>query len=206
MQNTSHAVMSQRVEPHDSLDFFPTPAWGTRALIEHIGISKWDSAWEPACGQGHMSKVLAETFPYVYSSDVHDYGYGAVRDFMTYKNNAESKRRADWIITNPPFNLAEQFALTAMQRANAGVALLVRTSFLESVGRYERLFKPFPPHSILQFTERLPMHKGRVDPKGSTATSYCWLTWIIGSDETLPLFRWIPPCRKRLERAEDYFA
>src|SRR3546814_6501707 len=32
-QNTSHAVMAQRVEAHDSLDYFPTPPWATRALI-----------------------------------------------------------------------------------------------------------------------------------------------------------------------------
>lgn len=33
-QNTSHAVMAQRVEAHDSLDDFPTPPWATRALLE----------------------------------------------------------------------------------------------------------------------------------------------------------------------------
>jgi hypothetical protein len=33
MQNTSHAVMAQRVEPAHSLDDFPTPPWATRALL-----------------------------------------------------------------------------------------------------------------------------------------------------------------------------
>jgi hypothetical protein len=32
MQNTSTAVMQQRVEAHDSLDFFPTPPWTTSRL------------------------------------------------------------------------------------------------------------------------------------------------------------------------------
>ena len=36
MQNTSHAVMAQRVEPKDSADDFPTPPWATRALVEHV--------------------------------------------------------------------------------------------------------------------------------------------------------------------------
>lgn len=35
-QNTSHAVMAQRIEAKDSLDDFPTPPWATRALIEHV--------------------------------------------------------------------------------------------------------------------------------------------------------------------------
>ena len=33
-QNTSHAVMAQRIEPADSLDDFPTPPWATRALLK----------------------------------------------------------------------------------------------------------------------------------------------------------------------------
>ena len=35
-QNTSYAVMAQRIEAQDSLDDFPTPPWATRALIEHV--------------------------------------------------------------------------------------------------------------------------------------------------------------------------
>lgn len=31
--NRSQAVMSQRSEPHDSFDYFPTPVWATRALL-----------------------------------------------------------------------------------------------------------------------------------------------------------------------------
>ena len=65
-QNTSHAVMSQRMEAKDSADDFPTPPWATRALIEHA-ISepaklKHLTCWEPACGEGHMAKVLADHF------------------------------------------------------------------------------------------------------------------------------------------------
>ena len=63
MQNTSHAVMSQRVEAKDSPDDFPTPPWATRALMEYV-IEKASlstrSCLEPACGAGHMAKVLRE--------------------------------------------------------------------------------------------------------------------------------------------------
>ena len=69
-QNTSSAVMAQRVEPPDSLDYFPTPPWATRALIEHVivpdlcpaGDVYTASVWEPACGEGHMARPLAEYF------------------------------------------------------------------------------------------------------------------------------------------------
>ena len=48
-------------------------------------------------------------------------------------------RNPDWIITNPPFRLAERFALKALSLANTGVALLVRTVFIESVGRHDEV-------------------------------------------------------------------
>ena len=110
MQNTSHAVMSQRVEPDDSLDDFPTPPWATRALIEHVltehkPLLRNLTCLEPACGAGHMAKVLKEYFREVGSWDIFNYGYGGVRDFLTYPYEESSW---DWVVTNPPFNLGEE--------------------------------------------------------------------------------------------------
>jgi len=204
MQNTSHAVMAQRSEAKDSLDDFPTPPWATRALIEHVlrskGELKRQTCLEPACGAGHMSKVLAEFFGEVKSSDIHDYRYGEVQDFLKKPLAVNS---FDWVITNPPFRLAEEFALRAIKVARRGVAILARTVFIESVGRYERLFMEHTPALFAQFTERVPMVKGRLDRKASTATGYGWLVWereFKGRPELV----WIPPCRKSLERDADY--
>jgi hypothetical protein len=164
MQNTSHAVMAQRVEAADSPDDFPTPPWATRALIEHILEDKAAlttmSCLEPACGAGHMSEVLKEYFHYVISSDAYHYDYGHVRDFLThpYETNAY-----DWVITNPPFRLAEEFVLRALRVARRGVAILARTVFLESCGRYNAIFSTTPPSKFAQFVERVPMVKGRLD-------------------------------------------
>ena len=206
-QNTSHAVMAQRSEPHDSLDFFPTPPWATRALCEFLAVGsdlKRQRAWEPACGQGHMVRPLSEYFEMVYGSDVHPYGSGEVADFLF----PSDWPAFDWIITNPPFRLAEQFAQTAIERATEGVALLVRTAFLESVGRYQTLFSKLKPNAILQFTERVPMHKGRLEENGSTATAYCWIIWLCRPHRPcaagIPIFVWIPPCRRKLEKPSDY--
>ena len=82
--------------------------------------------------------------------------------------------------------------------------MLTRTVFIESVGRYERLFRDNSPSRFAQFTERVPMVKGRVDKKASTATGYAWLVWekdrLQGNSELV----WIPACRKALEREGDY--
>jgi len=201
MQNTSHAVMAQRSEPRDSLDDFPTPPWATRALIEHVikrDLSN-STCLEPACGAGHMSKVLTEYFSAVTSRDVTDYGYGDVQDYL----QCNSSDRYDWVITNPPFKLGEQFISHALEMAREGAAFLVRTTFIESVGRYNRLFSQTPPTIFAQFVERVPMVKGRLDQSASTATGYCWLVWRKGQDDA-PALVWIPPCRRSLERANDY--
>jgi hypothetical protein len=204
MQNKSHAVMSQRVEALDSPDDFPTPPWATRALIEYVidnkeGLS-FLTCMEPACGAGHMSKVLHEYFGTVSSSDAFSYGYGPVRDFLVqpYATNAY-----DWIITNPPFRLAEEFVLRALKVARVGVAILARTVFLESVGRYEGIFEKQPPTKFAQFCERVPMVRGRLEKTATTATGYAWFVWEK-SQTTVPILMWIPPCRRDLERDGDY--
>lgn len=204
MQNTSHAVMAQRVEAADSLDNFPTPPWATRALLEHIindrGSFKDQSCLEPACGQGHMAKPLAEYFGEVRASDIHAYGYGVVSDFLTAPHEAGA---VDWVITNPPFRLAEDFIKRSMIVARKGIAILTRTVFIESVGRYREIFEFTPPTRFAQFTERVPMVKGRLDRKASTATGYAWIVWEKDRVSD-PRLMWVPPCRKTLERASDY--
>lgn len=203
MQNTSHAVMSQRVEPSDSPDYFPTPPWATRALVEHVigpDRVKHLTCLEPACGAGHMSQVLLEYFSEVRSADAFDYGYAPIRDFISYPYETNA---VDWVITNPPFKLAEDFVRRSLDVARFGVAMLVRTVFLESIGRYNRLFLTNPPTVFAQFVERVPMVKGRLDEKATTATGYAWLVWEHGVKDG-PKLAWIPPCRRRLERANDY--
>jgi hypothetical protein len=224
-QNTSSAVMQQRAEAHDSLDDFPTPPWATRALCGWM-FTRWAEAGydnplaspvrpgvpsavaairtarEPAANRGHMVRPLREFFGSVEASDVHDYGAGfPVRDYLWGPDPAP----VDWTITNPPFRLAEQFIQRALRTSRHGVAVIVRTAFLEGTGRHARLFSIHPPSTILQFSERVVMHKGRLSPKGSTATAYCWIVWTPRKSHAAPVtFDWIPPCRAQLERPEDY--
>jgi hypothetical protein len=133
-------------------------------------------------------------------SDAYDYGYGPVRDYLASPYEALA---VDWVITNPPFRLAEEFVLRSLLIARRGVAILARTVFLESVGRYERIFLDNPPSVFAQFVERVPMVRGRLDRTATTATGYAWLVWEKGNAGE-PRLMWVPPCRKKLERAGDY--
>lgn len=217
-QNRSTAVMAQRKEPADSLDDFPTQPWGTRALMEHIITPlcrRYNvpvaTCWEPAANRGYMFRPLTEYFPHVYGSDVHDYGAGFATDDFTFAQKIPENAgfsQPDWVITNPPFMLAEEFISHGLSIAKSGVAVLVRSSFVEGIGRYRRLYRYTPPFIIAPFVERLPLVKGRVDPRATTATSYSWMVWLrkekndphVTDTHTV----WIPPCRKGLERPGDY--
>jgi hypothetical protein len=220
-QNTSSAVMQQRAEPHDSLDDFPTPPWAVRALTEWLSRRRYDLAMsdvrEPAANRGYMVKALREAFGHVLASDIFDYGKGfRVEDYLF--GPAEWLIMTDWTITNPPFKLAEQFIARALARSRVGVAMLMRTAFLESESR-EWLSTTMRPAYVLVFAERVVMLKGRlvrsgaidaanIDPKtgeprkASSATSYCWIVWIKGEEDTR--LRRIEKCRLRLEREGDY--
>jgi len=207
----SSAVMQQRVEPHDSLDYFPTPPWATRALCEWIGKSHdlaHMSVWEPACGEGYMVRPLAEFFKTVRATDVADYSatfpeQDGIEDFLLEWPTDAPSPAADWIITNPPFNRAAEFVELALRRARIGVAVFVRTSFLEGGRRYRELWSRHWPTLILQFAERVPVVKGRVDPEASSATSFCWVIWEREKRDA-PRINWIAPCRRRLEKIGDY--
>ncbi len=223
--NRSSAVMQQRAEAHDSLDDFPTPPWATRALMD-ILEGQGESlhlchVWEPACNRGHMAKVLAERFDRLFATDVHDYGWprqDAVADFLI--DWSQDAPDVDWIITNPPFRLAEDFITQGLRLAKRGVAVLVRTSFIESQGRFERLFRDTPPQLVCPFVERVVMWKNvLLDPdvpimrvndanpklqKPTSATSYAWLVWMHGRFGYHPKLIWVPPHRATLTRPGDY--
>lgn len=219
--NRSSAVMQQRrtVAP-DALDYFPTPPWATRALCEFLEqqVANLRSlvCWEPACGEMHMVRPLGEYFFDVIASDVHRYGDDHdLYDFTLSAMLGEGRERPDFVVTNPPFQLATEFIAAASAIAECGFAMLVRTAFLEGADRYRRLWSTNPPSYVLQFTERVVMLEGRlirageIDPfseqqdrRARSATSYAWLVWFQGEDDTR--LRWIPPCRCRLERDGDY--
>ena len=212
-QNISHAVMMRKHDrAKDKLEFFPTPPWATRLFLStvthdgSVGTLKYASVGEVCCGEGHMSRVISEFCPNVQSSDVFDYGFGEVHDFADYEPLKHNAYHWDWIITNPPFSRAEEIVSHGLRLVEKGVMILVRSTFTETIGRYERLFMTLPPTYIYQYSERVPMVEGRVLKSASTATAYFWLIWakshmLVHKDTR---FRWLAPGRKNYERESDY--
>lgn len=219
--NRSTAVMQRRRVAPDSLDYFPTPPFATRALCEFLadqlggGMPLADMVcWEPACGEGHMVRPLREYFGDVVPSDVHRYGDDHdLFDFTLTRFERRTEDRPDFVITNPPFRLCADFIAASSAIATRGFAMLVRSAFLEGGERYQRIWSVNPPSFVLQFCERVVMLEGRlvrrgsVDPfaekEGSTAssaTAYCWLVWLRdggAAHPSQPEPRWLADTRLR---------
>jgi len=124
----------------DGVDFYPTPAWATYALIDNERFE--GDIWECACGDGSMTEVLGQTGRRVISSDLYDRGFGERgHDFLT------SNRRAANIITNPPFHSAEGFVAQCHNLADTKFALLLRLAFLEGANRTRTIFHKHPPRA-----------------------------------------------------------
>ncbi|WP_313007097.1 hypothetical protein [Brevundimonas vesicularis] len=169
----------------EGADYYPTPAWATRALIEN---ERFDgSIWEPACGDGSMSEVISAAGYEVYSSDLYDRGYGEVGiDYLS------SDRRADNIITNPPYNSAEGFVRKSLLSAERKFALLLRLAFLEGANRQKTIFNIAPPATVWVFSERITFYQSGAQIKGSGTTAYAWFVWDNLNTNRITELKWIP--------------
>jgi hypothetical protein len=80
-------------------DFYATPAWVTEALLRHVRLR--GPVWEPCCGDGAMSSVLAGHGCDVVSTDLVDRGFGEPGiDFLAARSVPGGCRS---IVTNPPY-------------------------------------------------------------------------------------------------------
>lgn len=148
-------------------DFYQTPPEATIALLDFLKIPKGVTIWECACGSGEMSKTIEAGGYHVISSDIEDRGFGIHGiDFITH----QQERPFDWIITNPPFVLAEQFIKRAWEYGKP-FAFLLKCQFWNAARR-AHLFEECKPSYILPLTWRLDFAGG-----GNPLMDTGWTVW-----------------------------
>lgn len=171
-------------------EFYPTPPEATRALLAAERFE--GSIWEPACGQGHIAKVLESNNHHIVATDLVDYGFGQPgRDFLL-----ERESLARNIITNPPYGrgLADAFCRHAIElTADTGgkVAMLVAVQSLCHPARTP-FFEKHPPAIIYAVDDCTCYPYG--DPRKATRSllqqRYCWLVWHANYNGPT-LFKWL---------------
>lgn len=168
MTAASNHSKSERAEN----DFYSTDPEAINYLLKHETFN--NNIWEPACGDGALSKRLEEFGYNVTSTDLVDRGYGVSGvDFL------EQTTRFDGdIITNPPFKLSTDFILKALELTNDKVAFFLKMQFLEGKRRYEKIFSKYPPKKVLPFVKRINCYRnGDLDSIKSSFVFYCWTIW-----------------------------
>lgn len=156
-------------------DYYATDPTAIDDLFQVEDFS--DKIWEPACGEGHLSKRMEKHGKDLYSTDIVDRGFGdEFFDFL------ESNK--DWdgdIITNPPYKYAKDFVLKALESIDEGnkVAMFMKLTFLESKDRVE-LFKKYPPTKVWVYSYRKNVSKGGRNFDESSAVCYAWFVWEKG--------------------------
>jgi len=156
-------------------DFYPTHPGATRALL---AAEQFEGAiWEPACGDGAMSRVLEAAGHQVVSTDLINRGYGeGGRDFLM-----EWTPIAPNIVTNPPFRWAVEFGDRALQLTTGKVALFLRLAFLEGLER-QRWFASTPLARVWVMSRRVPMARGKAAEagEGNGVIAFAWFVWEHG--------------------------
>lgn len=142
--------------------------------------------WDPACGGGNIPEACKARDYWAFGTDIVDRGYGRQLDFLCEHTTVCSN-----VVSNPPYNVAEQFVKRGLDVTTRKVAVLVRTAFLEGQGRYSRLFKPSPPARVWQFVPRISMPPGGSDvPAKGGSVAFCWVVWDKGHKGP-PEFGWL---------------
>lgn len=184
------SVMDDPANRHPN-DYYPTSdPRGTNALLDVETFT--GPVWEPACGDGAMSKILMDRLrgPTI-STDLHDYGFGTTGlDFLTTD-------RSDWkrllgrntamnIITNPPYKFDEEFVLHGLSLKPKKMAMLLRLAWMEGQWRRDNIFRVCPPARVWVFSKRLSLDRGGVEKLGPNGKknggmiAFSWWVWEEG--------------------------
>jgi SAM-dependent methyltransferase len=188
---TSHGI-AQTDKPlrgRDPLDRYPTPPELCRAALALLtGVPERPYILDVGCGTGAWGQAVRAQWPaaWVEGIDIDpdrlvlavlsgNYNLLRNQDFAVWTPNGA----LDLVIGNPPYRWAEPFVVRALDLLQTGGQLLflLRLAFLESQGRYQRLYRNgLKPVKVWSLVER-PSFTG--DGK-TDATAYALFLWQKG--------------------------
>ena len=129
-------------EEREAFDYYATDPKAVEMLLELEQFAP--VIWEPACGEGHISKVLQAHGYQVISTDLVYRGFGDPEPLDFLKETLDGFEGD--IITNPPYSTGLEFVQRALESVRPGgkVAMFLKVQFLEGQKR-GAFFKNTPP-------------------------------------------------------------
>lgn len=177
-------VMSRRQSGYarKANDLYQTPAWVTEALCRSIALPP--VLLEPACGDGQMERTLVAMGHTVIASDIEPGldSSGAAHDFLALDYPViDEHREIGGIVTNPPFSLADEFVMHAINRMKRGagmVAMLLPSDWDHAACRRHLLGECPQFAKKVVLTRRIRWFEGTDDDKGKQPmNNHAWYVW-----------------------------
>lgn len=150
-------------------DFYPTPEWATRELLDIVPIS--GLVRECCAGDGQIVNPLRRAGLVVVTNDI-DRQWPADHHFDAAQQWPHGIGLADWVITNPPFNRAAEIIPMAHNHSRIGMAMLLRLSFLEPVEDRGAWLNRNPPTTLVVLPRISFTGDGRTD-----SVTCAWMVW-----------------------------
>lgn len=171
----AHSLVGFNPEDRPTYDFYPTPPPMTESLLKVESFS--GGIWEPACGDGAMAKILEAHGYNVISTDIEPRNYGSQLDFFFAPSLL-----APNIITNPPYNLLNEFIERSVLFRPEKIALLSKLNALETIDRSYILERTHLTR-VWVFRARHSIWRNGIAPEGKDPggmIAFCWLVWERG--------------------------
>lgn len=164
-------------------DYYPTPAWCTRALLRAVpGVFDRGDVVDPFAGDGAILRVVREAGATPWAVElrrecwadlVQVCGHGAViigDALRLHRADVEDAVRLN-VVTNPPYSLAQEAVESWVGTTPA--AFLLRLGFLGGQRRaaWWQKWQPAQIHVM----PRRPSFTGA----GTDATEYAWFVWHV---------------------------
>ena len=185
--------------PRKELDFYPTPPWVTRLILDHVmpdpvpAQGRTLSVLEPAAGEGHILEVVRERAPWAELNGIEldplraatcrerlNIGESIVDgSFLDASTRFRSAWQPDLVITNPPFDLAIEFVKMALSvfLPKTTIAMLMRLAFLETEARADLMATNCPDVYVLATRPSFVKGAGKTQ---SDSAAYAWFVWPSG--------------------------
>lgn len=174
-------------------DHYPTPRWCVLALLTQEAPPADANVLDPSCGEGAILDVFRERGHPTIGVEIDRDRALAAKARGHYVCHYDALRdplpEADWLVGNPPYSLALDFAWKAAEWTDWAAApiprraaLLLRLSFLEPASGRAVLFEQHRPDVLI-----LP-RRPAFDGKGTDSTTSAWFCWP-GQGR----LAWLPP-------------
>lgn len=156
-------------------DQYFTPGWATQALLDNAPEICGRAFVECCVGRQDIARVLLESGQFTDGGESNDIDYRMAATFHLDATQPELWARlqsADWVVSNPPFNRAAEIIPKAYEFASAGIAMLLRFSYLEPCFDRAEWLAAHPPTRLIAVPRISFTGDGKTD---NVATA--WFIW-----------------------------